>query len=144
MSAAIDRTRWARRPSPRTLDEVAAIAQRGGVPLRAHLTFGNGDQGDVYWHGDRVTHAKLGWALGQRALVRLLAREPFFRVQLSLHAVPELLTVGLAWGAVRATASAVADPVRNERRRGPRDTRRRNSREGRSLLEATQRIVLFL
>lgn len=92
MSAAIDRTRWARRPSPCTLDQIVDIAQRGGHRLRAWVRLPEG-WGEVYLDGSRVLHAKVGWALGRRAMARLMAAQPFAEVHVQLHQSPELYTL---------------------------------------------------
>ena len=100
-AAAVDRTRWARRPLPHTLDEIAAIARRGNLRLHAAVQL-PGTRADVYFDGCMLRHARVGWALGHRALMRLLEAEPFEDVQLQRHVVPELLTIERSWLELRA------------------------------------------
>ncbi|MCA9705491.1 MAG: hypothetical protein KDK70_06575 [Myxococcales bacterium] len=106
MAAALDlRVRpflQAPRPIPRTLDDIAAIARRSGHRLRARISLPHGQWGEVYFAGDEVMHARVGWALGHRGLVRLRAAEPFADVVLQHHAAPEQLTVCRPWPWLRA------------------------------------------
>ncbi|MCX4241129.1 hypothetical protein [Paraliomyxa miuraensis] len=97
MSAAIDFTRFGRRPSPRTLEEVATIARRGHHRLRASVRLHDGRSGEVFFDGATVVHAKLGWAIGRRALDRLRVAEPFEHAAIQLHAMPDMITLGEAW-----------------------------------------------
>lgn len=120
MSAAIDRTRWARRPVPRTLEELATIARRGDRPVCARVELLEG-WGEVFFDGTMVIHARCGWALGRRALVRLRDAEPFKGVQLHWDAAPELITIARPWARLRAElAWSPRGGPRNRRRRGPR------------------------
>ncbi len=100
-AAAVDRTRWARRPHPRTLDEIAAIARRGNLRLHAQVQR-PGMSGDLYFDGRMLRHARVGWALGLRALMRLIETGPFEDVRLQRHVVPELLTIERPWLELRA------------------------------------------
>lgn len=100
MTAAVDRIGWSE-PPPLTLGRIAVLARECGRPLRAVLALaGRRRFGEVFFLGDSVLHARVGWALGRRALARLAA-EPFFEVQIQLHVMPDRITVAEAWPALR-------------------------------------------
>ncbi|MCA9655359.1 MAG: hypothetical protein H6712_22255 [Myxococcales bacterium] len=107
MSAAIDRTRWARRPQPRSLDELVAFARSGERQLRARIRLPQG-WAEVYLAGSRVLHAKLGWAVGRRALRRIAEAGCFAELRIELHGGPELVTIDEPWAALRLSLPVVS------------------------------------
>lgn len=100
MSAAIDLTRWGRRPVPRSLDDLAAIARRGGGSLHVRLRLRSG-WAELWFCADRIVHAKHGWSLGRRALVRIASAGRWLEVSLRPRAAIELLTIDEPWARVR-------------------------------------------
>ncbi|MEX1368522.1 MAG: hypothetical protein AB1Z98_35665 [Nannocystaceae bacterium] len=125
MSAAIDLTRWGRRPVPRSLDDLAAIARRSGGSLQVRLRLRSG-WAELWFCADRVIHAKHGWSLGRRALVRIAASGPWLEVTLRPRAAVELLTIDEPWARVRrellrspsSVAADAATPRSGSRMRG--------------------------
>ncbi|MEM9459953.1 MAG: hypothetical protein AAGF11_37605 [Myxococcota bacterium] len=120
MSAAVDRTRWALRPFPRTLEEIATIARHGDCRLYAQVELTAG-WGDVFFDGDTLIHACVGWALGRRAVLQLLEAEPFVGAQLHWHATSALITVGQTWPRLSIDLAWAAGhrPLGHRASRGP-------------------------